>query len=677
MKKVWILTLLVSLFFIDSVGLAEKPGKFVVLLLDQLSLKEISQYGGSELIELFNESAQALMNVRTDQGINPVYTYLAFGAGSRGKKYGAVPGMLGQLLKENHYRATVFGNSDFGTEERRQVVTIVMDNSGHFFFGDVSKKILLRDSFFPGKFRTDYKKLAHLFMEAYSEYDLIILEIGDIARIKTGVKEKIFPEDNILIKETLARFDWLLKRIKEKLDLSRDKLMIVAPTPDPYEVKRGAKLSWVLLTGAGDGIGVLTTGTTKRPELVTISDLAPTILKHFHIPTPSVMMGRPIYSIPTVHGGLTRLLNLNEQIYRTSIWRPWFIKGFILFQIILLLLAVFTFFGRKFIPDFWWKIIINLFLSIMLIPAFFLLLSPYRIPDFRIYLILFLVLLAFITWLLQRFIKDPVFHVILIAIVTVLLLIFDILRDTPWIASSLLGYCPIIGARFYGIGNEFMGILIGGTLIGWTGLLDRFRLLKERRLVLTPYIFAGVMMLIGFPTLGANFGGAITASIAFTFSYILLFEKEKRIKILLISVGVIILFFGIVIISDTYSWTGERTHFGQTIRLLKSQGIPALFAIISRKLSMNLKLLRWTIWSRVLLTFIIVLALLFKRPMGVLYELIKDLPYFSLGFIGIILGSLVTMMVNDSGVVAAATLLFFAVHPLIYLVLYKLQLNQV
>ena len=670
MKK--LATIFLLLFIVVHCGYGqagvEAEGKFVVILLDQLSLEEVNQYGGEEFVDLFNDSAQALMNVRTDQGINSDAIYQAFGAGNRGEKYGAIPGLLGQLLRENDKKIALFGNKDLKNEEGRQVMTIVMDNSGHLFFSDISHNILIEDKTFPGGMRTDYRKMIARFREGYKETDLIFLEIGDIARIKATD-----PDNGYALKTSLTRFDQLLGQVLASLDLERDQLMVVAPTPASEQVKKGARLSWVLMAGADHDIGMLVSPTTRRGGIVTISDLAPTILEYFQIDVPAEMMGRPMHSTTKIHGGLSKLLNLSQQVYRTSQLRSWAVKGFILFQIIIIVLAIITFLVRRSLSVIWWKIMINLFLGIMLVPLLFLFISPYWISGVTFYLVIFLGVLIMLTWLLQKYLKTASSQITIITGLTALLIIVDIFRGNPWMSSSLLGYCPIIGARYYGLGNEYMGILIGAAIIGWSGLLDLSRSLREKKLYLTPFFFGMVLAIIGFPALGANFGGAITASVGFTVTYLLLFKKEERFKPLLLICVVLVLFFAIIIIGDAYGLIGDRSHFGQTIKLVKNQGLNAIWTIVSRKISMNIKLLRWTIWTKVLLSFIVVLAILFKRPRGVINELTQQLPHFAYGFIGIITGSVITMFVNDSGVVAAATLLFFAIHPLIYLVLQKLK----
>lgn len=81
---------------------------------------------------------------------------------------------------------------------------------------------------------------------------------------------------------------------------------------------------------------------------------------------------------------------------------------------------------------------------------------------------------------------------------------------------------------------------------------------------------------------------------------------------------------------------------------------------------MNIKLLRWTIWTRVLLAMIAYLIFLLKKPVPILKEFFARYPYIKAAFQAALVSSLLTMLVNDSGVVAAATLLFYPVMSLLY-----------
>src|SRR5690606_11792820 len=55
---------------------------------------------------------------------------------------------------------------------------------------------------------------------------------------------------------------------------------------------------------------------------------------------------------------------------------------------------------------------------------------------------------------------------LLTAAVSVWLLVaVDMMRDGVWLKRSLLSYDPMLAARFYGIGNEYMGIVVGAVIL--------------------------------------------------------------------------------------------------------------------------------------------------------------------------------------------------------------------
>jgi hypothetical protein len=87
----------------------------------------------------------------------------------------------------------------------------------------------------------------------------------------------------------------------------------------------------------------------------------------------------------------------------------------------------------------------------------------------------------------------------------------------------LLGYDPIIGARFYGIGNEYMGVLVGASIITISIFFEKFGF---KNIILLPFALA-VVFIMGNPMMGANVGGTITISAAFLF----LILKSNGIKI--------------------------------------------------------------------------------------------------------------------------------------------------
>ena len=67
-----------------------------------------------------------------------------------------------------------------------------------------------------------------------------------------------------------------------------------------------------------------------------------------------------------------------------------------------------------------------------------------------------------------------------LASVTALVIAADALTGGALARSSVLGHSTLIGARFYGVGNEFMGVLLGAALVGAAGLWRRASRLRGR-----------------------------------------------------------------------------------------------------------------------------------------------------------------------------------------------------
>lgn len=95
--------------------------------------------------------------------------------------------------------------------------------------------------------------------------------------------------------------------------------------------------------------------------------------------------------------------------------------------------------------------------------------------------------------------------------------------------------------------------------------------------------------------------------------------------------------------------------------------------IIVRKLSMNWHLLNVSAWSKVLITSIVVIAVLVLRPRGIFKQWQLQYPYLMYGFSANAVGAIIALLVNDSGVVAASTMIVFVAAPMLLL---KLRTND-
>src|SRR5690606_14747379 len=151
--------------------------------------------------------------------------------------------------------------------------------------------------------------------------------------------------------------------------------------------------------------------------------------------------------------------------------------------------------------------------------------------------------------------------------------------------------------------------LIGAVLVLTTVFIERFSLNKY-----LPIMFYGlVTIIIGFPKLGANVGGTITAVFSFIFVSIRLLGYKINFKKLIYIGLAVIGAVGIMAIIDLF-FIESQSHLAGAINQIVSGGPIIIYQIIIRKISMNLRLIGITVWSKVLLSAIVVLGILFYKP---------------------------------------------------------------
>lgn len=111
------------------------------------------------------------------------------------------------------------------------------------------------------------------------------------------------------------------------------------------------------------------------------------------------------------------------------------------------------------------------------------------------------------------------------------------------------------------------------------------------------------------------------------------------------------------------------SHVGRAMWLIRLEGGEEAMNIIHRKAAMNAKLFRYSLWSRILVLFLALKGFLYYHPPGLLRKIKEKYEKLYRGFAGIIAGSIAAILLNDSGVVAGATVLLYGGIPLLLLAL--------
>jgi drug/metabolite transporter (DMT)-like permease len=111
----------------------------------------------------------------------------------------------------------------------------------------------------------------------------------------------------------------------------------------------------------------------------------------------------------------------------------------------------------------------------------------------------------------------------------------------------------------------------------------------------------------------------------------------------------------------------RQSHIGRAIETLQQGRLDVIGATIMRKLKMNGHLIMVSAWSKVLLTGILVMAVLVLRPRGRFRRWQQRYPYLMYGCAANVIGAIAALLLNDSGIVAAATMIVYGSVPLLLL----------
>ena len=714
-KCFWLAFIMLILFIMPAkitLG-AQSEKQVIMLVVDGLSPAEW-QYASKNfphIKDFWDNSSIALMNTGTGGRLNSENAYVSIGAGARAvgtgkagwaynveenlnhftagtlyhryngtdpggqvvnleinnliqanqsKNYRSVPGTLGNLVREAGLKRAVLGNGDSG-EINRLAVNLIMDENGVVDYGNVSREILNAQGDAPFGYRTDPDNLWENLLTVKGKSQFLVIEWGDTFRLRESLQ--LFQPE-----KRLQEFDCMLNKldifIERLLTLSDGNTMLLLLTPYPQGIlsPSGEQLSLMGIISGESGSSLLTSDSTRRPGLVTNLDIAPTVLRFLGISVPAYLTGGIMTAAAGTSGGdLSSLLGVSNMIHTVHQQRPPLIQLYILLQIVTVVGAALALILKRNNLIRYWR---PLMAALLLVPLSFLILPLIMTDNLIIsYMTIFIITSVLTTIFLYR--ADNTLLFLRIGLVITLLIVLDLALGGNLIKNSIMGYDPISGARYYGIGNEYMGVLVGSSVlfiaaayqVGWSK--------NTYAGIFTLIFFAFILYIFISPRWGANFGGSLTALTAFGFTYLGLGNYKLTGKTLSIVLGAAVLFVMFLVLLNLKGEDGIVSHVGRSMVMVSRNGFSEVMDILTRKGAMNLKLLRYSLWSRVLLVFLGLMAFLFFQPPGMLRKLKNRYTSLSVGFAGIIVGSATAIIVNDSGVVAGATTLLYAGMPLL------------
>jgi hypothetical protein len=170
---------------------------------------------------------------------------------------------------------------------------------------------------------------------------------------------------------------------------------------------------------------------------------------------------------------------------------------------------------------------------------------------------------------------------------TVVIVASDLLMGGRLIARSPLSGFLVSGIRFYGVGNEYLGVMVGMGIVAplaFEAHLPRYRWAQAA-------LFLGLLLLIGSPRYGANFGGALAGAAGFGATLALAIWPQRPLRALLLAGGALLLAGAGALVWDALRPAAARTHIGDFAQAVWTGGWPAAAPVLRRKAAMDLRIL--------------------------------------------------------------------------------------
>ena len=577
--------------------------------------------------------------------------------------YGAIPGRLGSLLKYNNLKTGFIGGFRYDNSIKSPAFFIAMDEHGIVDTGEIE------NVFKNGTL--NYDELYQAFLRYRDASDFLVVELGDLETLYN--ERRLYSEESYAIakKNIIDSYAAAIGFMISNMNFDESIMCIISPYCTNGIHKGSEILCPIMIYDGGKTKGAAISNTTRRCGIISALDFAPYILDYFDI-VHNDFVGYTIKNVD-VGNNLDYIKKLNADVVNTSLARLPLLKGFAFFAISVIILYSVVFF--KMLHK-WYGMVYFLMEFCLLIPFSMLIEGSIRFGPIFLKGLFIVSLSLLLSVLINKLFASMDDRTMFIMALCVISLICDLIFDMGLLKGSVLSYDPIIGARFYGLGNEYLGVIAACSLF-----LGNHLIYKGVDKIAVYLMLFSIACIIGMPSLGANIGGMLTSSISFAF-YVLRRENVDLKKSagfgILISLAILI---GIAFLNLA---SKAESHLGNMLRQIYEKGFDYGLKLINRKFMMAVKLIKYTIWTRVLIAIILVFTLISNVPKFDKRIEILKLRYKSLSqvdnkivakslslrqvWISILVASCAAVLLNDSGIITAAIIMLYALFGIILLV---------
>ena len=231
----------------------------------------------------------------------------------------------------------------------------------------------------------------------------------------------------------------------------------------------------------------------------------------------------------------------------------------------------------------------------------------------------------------------------LVSVVTLVVLAGDVLLGSGLQLASVFGQNPVVGGRFYGLGNTSFALYGPAVLVvvGWVAASGRSR---RSSAGLALVVLAAALAVEALPSLGADFGGPP----GLLLGGLLVIASAAGVRLtwgrVLLAVAGAALLASLVAMADWLRPAGSRTHLGEFVESVVSGEAGA---VVGRKLSQNLTNLGSPPLLGITLATVVLAVLAWRVGW-------RPVPDGAVVLRGAAVMAVVAFLVNDSGLVIPA-----------------------
>jgi hypothetical protein len=669
----------------------------LVFPLESITWQDIRNpmYPGFQL--LLQTGSVGLMNVNTKAGYDRWSEYASAVMGEPTKQpvvksmlmqnravFGMALGQLGELLQKNRIPRFYIGSQQVVPSALDPAELFVIDSSrlenqsvtvqtqSPYWLPDPAAPCGIRDNV--QRIVSDVKRVLDT-----GSGGLIAIGVGDLARLESESSHLSPAQYSAFRKQALAEINAILLQLLP--DCHDNVTLIVMGMPvHGTQTTIGDRLAPFGMVGSMmQAGGLVTSATTHRTGLVALVDLLPTLLAQLGLRSEPTL-GNPIVSTPVPKSAKPVANAMELSFVRSSNgvyvddWYGWNLWYSTHREIWIIGLAILTLLGMGMCIGLCLKgkklWIGNTFASsicigLSMLPPMLLLEAWWMrwlivtqqiewLQQDQWHGIVLFSFLFFVTLVAVRRVRDWNSRLLFLGIVAVLSELGLLMVQDLAFSQSILGYDPLHGARYYGIGNEYMAGLVAFEMIVLTACFQTF---GKRSAILYWACAAAFMMALASTRLGANMGGAVTAGMG---NAILLYRLHKGgwdRGGMVVCGAALLLTFGCII--GLHAVPGySQTHAGRILYWMKRSNWPPIQQILLQKIHLNVRMLfARPFWVAVGAGLFLLLGWLLKRQHTVRRWKLEHATWYQLA-ISLFWTAWIGFFTNDSGIVVVLLLLY-------------------